>query len=207
MATNTQMTMMMHKQSPNCPLFNLAGELRNQIYDLVLEISNDDTLRVTDAFSVRRLRSRGKTSAAPPSAGLTRCCQRIYNETKRMFDEASEQYWGKTFVLGMTEIERPPRFRILIDSIPTHMIHKLYFMVSIEGRRAFKIGLFRDEKGIWNVTGSLPTARRGWISDGGSSLADARATLRRAVNYYRDSTKIAHHPREHCMGCLPGRLE
>lgn len=147
----------MKDQSPNCPLFRLPGELRNRIYELVFEISSEDTILIADAFSppnqsdTDAARLLPRPSSAPPPTALIRSCQHIHGESKVFFDEASERYWKQEFSI---ELPKPTphhlTFESFIEPVPTQRIENLSVMVSSLDGTTTKVGLCRGEKG-WDI--------------------------------------------------------
>lgn len=107
------------RQSPECPLWKLPGELRNRIYELVVE-NDSDTIDITEAFPATPLKSvatyencplrrsasaspvlAASLSSAPPSAALMLTCQRLHEEMKGIFADAYQRYWEKSFVVDL----------------------------------------------------------------------------------------------------------
>lgn len=165
MAGETRMAILHRRASPDCPLFKLSAELRNQIYKLVFEISNEDIIHVTDDFLPPSQSPSGTATSirvsAPPSAALIGCCQTIYEESKGIFDEASKSYWKKEFVLEFEHIRQTPDVKHLLDSIPTYRMDKLVVRASVVDHETFRYALWRDSAGHWNCVdlawdGSIP---------------------------------------------------
>lgn len=73
----------MLEHQEDCPLFKLAPELRNEIYDLAFSSDTEPT-RPVDLLQARS-----------PSAALLLSCREIYEEAKGLYAHAIEDYWGK----------------------------------------------------------------------------------------------------------------
>lgn len=65
---------------PECPLFKLPPEIRNQIWELAF--ASPSTINFVDA--------------CPPSKDLALTCRRIYEETGEMYIDAFRSYWSGT---------------------------------------------------------------------------------------------------------------
>lgn len=97
MGRRKRATVMRRRESPNCLLFKLPGELRNTIYGMVFE-SGSDTVNIADAFSPMEdgdtdaATSLRKISASPPSSALVRSCQQLRQESQCFFTAAYERY-------------------------------------------------------------------------------------------------------------------
>ena len=141
-------------EPPNCPLFQLPGELRNYIYELVFENGND-IVDIIDAFmpstnnKVSPATNLRKATAAPPSSALLRCCQRIHSECKGTFDEATRRYWKKVFTLDTRKITLPDNFDELVpvDRINTLIVTEkdremTYHLVELPSLKELRSGDF-----------------------------------------------------------------
>jgi hypothetical protein len=84
-----------------CPLFKLAAETRNQIYDLVFsfESEKDEEGYINIELS----------TATAPSNALTRTCQQIHNENHKMFKLATWDYPSKySFTINVPDRHQRP---------------------------------------------------------------------------------------------------
>lgn len=199
MASTILTTMTMKDQSLNCPLFQLPGELRNRIYWFVFEVSSASTIRVTDAFSpsghniTDAITLARKASAAPPSAALIRSCQRIYNESKGIFDalkHTHKMYWEKEFAIGLSEIAHFPALQVIVDFTPVHKIDNLVVIADIKGKGTLRWGLWRDKWKDWSYTWlglDASTCDKPDFGDYGTnkSFDRARCSLYLILQHYR----------------------
>ena len=77
----------------DCPLFKLAAETRNQIYELVYatETNEDGAVELS------------KTTPPPPSKALTMTCQQIHREAHTMYKAAYRHYPEHDFTLHVSD--------------------------------------------------------------------------------------------------------
>jgi hypothetical protein len=78
----------------DCPLFKLAAETRNQIYELVFafELGEDGSYEIEDTSE---------------SNALSRTCQQIYSESRIMHREAYRDYPNHTFTIDLLDGQHP----------------------------------------------------------------------------------------------------
>jgi hypothetical protein len=90
-----------------CPLFDLAVELRNEIYSLVfaVETKEEDGSIVLDK------------STAPPSKALTMTCQVIRSETRAIYKAAYHAFPEHLFTLDVIDRRRRPFVPNLGDDV------------------------------------------------------------------------------------------
>lgn len=184
------MTVLERRASPGSPFFKLPPELRNRVYEFVFNITSEETIRVTDAFSPPDpSRPNAATSlheSAPPSIALICCCQTIHEESKGLFTEASKRYWKKEFVLELEQIRHIPVFKCLIDSIPARKMHKLVVVANherqgVQGTQRF--ALRRDRNGHWH---------REWVGPNWGFDASRHFDFWRGGGYMPDYIRTGH---------------
>jgi hypothetical protein len=83
----------------DCPLFKLAAETRNQIYQLLF---TKESIKTNKDGSIDL---NGDTVA--PSNALLRTCQQIYNESHKVYGLAYSDYPTHTFVIDMPDRNQP----------------------------------------------------------------------------------------------------
>ena len=81
----------------DCPLFKLAAETRNQIYELVFTIETNEDGDVE------------LSKATAPSNALPGTCQQIYNEGRAMFESVTYGYpWKYNFTINVPDRHQRP---------------------------------------------------------------------------------------------------
>lgn len=82
----------------DCPLFKLAAETRNQIYELVYatKTSEDGAVELH------------KTTAPPPSKAPTMACKQTYNKAHAMYKAAYRRYPQHDFTLHVSDRRQRP---------------------------------------------------------------------------------------------------
>lgn len=122
MARKKRTTVTKQLESPDCPLFELPGELRNAIYELVFKVDSEP-VNIEDAFSPY---ADGTPNARPPSSALVRSCRKLHEETKRVFAAAYRKYWDKSFIVDLRRVDH---LLDIIKYVPTAWIDKYILSV------------------------------------------------------------------------------
>jgi hypothetical protein len=93
------------KAQAGCPLFKLAAETRNQIYELVFTIETNEDGHVE------------LSKATAPSNALAGTCQQIYNESRAMFESMTYDYpWKYYFTINVPDRHQRPTIPALLVS-------------------------------------------------------------------------------------------